>query len=114
MSNYYDFLKDPNKRKAFFFARKVQELNDVTHDQVWLIMTSALGVYRHNEYFPEILRSFWTTLCIMYGIEPGDAVYDCVFDRLFNIYRSNGMELDGKYMEEYLLGDDADPDADED
>lgn len=109
MSVSNDNMKNP-KEKAMLIIHNVQSVNDILNDPDWLSMTTTLGMYRNDPNFHEILRSFWTTICVSNGIMLGSTVYECLFDKLCEIYKSIGISIDKKFMEAFLDLEADDPD----
>ena len=111
MNMSYEAMRDPKKQKAMLAAFNIQSLNDVLHDPVWMSMTTTLGMYRRDSHFPEILRCYWTTICILNGVELDSTVYDCLLDRLRDTYKGVGTEIDEDFLGTFL-GFDDEPDDD--
>ena len=99
-------MRDPMKQKAMLVAFNIRSLNDVLHDPVWMSMTTTLGMYRRDSHFPELLRCFWTTICMLNGVEIDSTVYDCLLDRLRDTYKGIGVEIDEEFMGAFLDFDD--------
>ena len=102
----YEAMRDPMKQKAMLVAFNIRSLNDVLHDPVWMSMTTTLGMYRRDSHFPELLRCFWTTICMLNGVEIDSTVYDCLLDRLRDTYKGVGTEIDEEFMGAFLDFDD--------
>lgn len=106
MNMNYEAMRDPKKQKAMLAAFNIQSLDDVLHDPVWMSMTTTLGMYRRDSHFAEILRCFWTTICMLNGIEIDSTVYDCLLDRLRDTYKGVGVEIDERFLGAFLEFDD--------
>ena len=106
MNMNYEAMRDPMKQKAMLVAFNIRSLNDVLHDPVWMSMTTTLGMYRRDSHFPELLRCFWTTICMLNGVEIDSTVYDCLLDRLRDTYKGIGVEIDEEFMGAFLDFDD--------
>jgi|GEM_PF-4773276 len=106
MNMNYEAMRDPKKQKAILAAFNIQSLNDVLQDPVWMSMTTTLGMHRRDSQFPEILRCFWTTTCMLNGIELDTTVYDCLLDRLRDTYKGVGVEIDKEFLGAFLDFDD--------
>lgn len=78
--------------------------NPIMNDEIFKAMTSVLAIHRHSSVFPELLRSFWTTLCVLNGIDPiVDAEkYEDALDTLCTVYAREGIKIDRDYLREYL------------
>ena len=101
-----DETREPKLTKGMLAASNIQALNDVLHDPVWQSLTTTPAMYRGDTHFPEILRCFWTTICVLNGIEIDSTVYDCLLERLRDIYGSIGVEIDREFIGALLDFDD--------
>ncbi len=99
------FTKDPEQIKAMLEERYKHRLAEMLEDPIWLAMTSVLGIHRDDVCFKEIVRCFWTTLCIINGVDYYDRVYSELLNRLCAIYRTIGVELDPVFMDMYVNTD---------
>ena len=102
MNKNYDAMRAPKKQKAIRAAFNIQLLNDMLQDPLWMTMTTTLGMYRRDSNFPELLRCFWTTLCVCYGIDSNSTAYDCLLDRLRDTYKGVGVEINERFLDAFL------------
>lgn len=108
MNAYYAYLNNPKTQKAALAAHSIQAWNDALQDPLWKSMTTTLQVFVNESNFMEILRSFWTTFCIFNGIEAESVVYECLSEQLSDEYKSIGVELDTRFLGQFIHFDDAD------
>lgn len=90
--------------------------NPIMNDEIFTAMTTVLAIHRHSSVFPDLLRSFWTTLCVLNGIDPiVDAEkYEDALDTLCTVYAREGIKIDRDYLREYLDSIDDEDDDDDD